>query len=162
MLSKNVLQMWSLLNNVNDYMSGECHEIWLKLLQAGSTWTWKVQRARKQSVILVASVKQQACNLQATTLRDSQAYCAIWRNSWILQVCLSCNCFEKKNELCIIQVWSINVLHAHCNKLHHRVWNDEPCNIFFPLTAWTLSMVTWCCNGMMSLHYWGPWVGEFG
>jgi hypothetical protein len=83
MLSKNVLQMWLLLNNVNDYMSGECHEIWLKLLQAGSTWTWKVQSAQEQSVILVASVKQQACKLQATTLRDSQAYCAIWRNSWI-------------------------------------------------------------------------------
>jgi hypothetical protein len=83
MLSENVLQMWSLLKNVNDYMSGECHEIWLKLLQAGTTWTWKVQSAQEQSVILVASVKQQACKLQATTLRDSQAYCAIWRNSWI-------------------------------------------------------------------------------
>jgi hypothetical protein len=96
MLSKNVLQMWSLLNNVNDYMNGECHEIWLKLLQARSTWTWKVQSALEQSVILVASVKQQACKLQSTTLRDSQAYCAIWRNSSIYKFCLNCNCLKKK------------------------------------------------------------------
>lgn len=75
-----------------------------------------------------------------------------------LQVCLSCNCSEKKIEVCIIQVWSLNVLHAHCNKLHHRVWSNEPCNISFPLTVWTLNMVAWCCNGMMSLS--SPWFVE--